>query len=238
MAQANQTKNDQVLGTGDESTIVPVREEFPPAVNLLRNSSFEEDNNGAPRQWNYQYDSNSGNTMTTLEAIRTGAKGLKVVGGGSGNFGLSQPAAKEIERRDYAFSVWVKPVNTDAHTVKLSFWDEVNNREAKSKTFSFSGTKEWSRLVFQISNKNTWNGKKWFPMITVNGLAKGALYRGRPIGRSQFIHSVSLSLVGELLNLTYLFSATDQSKLTLTAISIRRSTGLGDWEQAPTNSPN
>jgi hypothetical protein len=176
MQEANQTKNDQVLGAGDESTTVPVREEFPPAVNLLRNSSFEEDNNGAPRQWNYQYDSNSGNTMTTLEAIRTGAKGLKVVGGGTGNFGLSQPAAKEIERRDYAFSVWVKPVNTDAHTVKLSFWDEVNNKEAKSKTFSFSGTKEWSRLVFQISNKNTWNGKKWFPMITVNGLAKGALY--------------------------------------------------------------
>ena len=48
MAQANQTKNDQVLGTGDESATVPVREEFPPAVNLLRNSSFEEDNNGAP----------------------------------------------------------------------------------------------------------------------------------------------------------------------------------------------
>lgn len=176
MAQANQTKTDTVLGAADESTTVPVREEFPPAVNLLRNSSFEEDNNGAPRQWNYQYDSNSGNTMTTLEAIRTGAKGLKVVGGGTGNFGLSQPAAKEIERRDYAFSVWVKPVNTDAHTVKLSFWDEVNNKEAKSKTFSFSGTKEWSRLVFQIANKNTWNGKKWFPMITVNGLAKGALY--------------------------------------------------------------
>ena len=174
LAQTNQTKNDVVLG--DETESVPVREEFSPAVNLLRNSSFEEDTNLTPRQWNYQYDSNSGNSFTTAEAIRTGTKGLKFVGGGTGNYGISQPATKLIERRDYAFSLWVKPVNTDVHTVKLSFWDEVNNKEAASKTFSFSGTKEWSRLVLQVSNKNNWNGKKWFPMVTVNGLGAGALY--------------------------------------------------------------
>jgi len=176
LAQTNQTKNDAVLGTADESSSISIREEFPPAVNLLRNSSFEEDSNLAPRQWNYQYDSNSGNSFTTAEAIRTGTKGLKFVGGGTGNYGISQPATKLIERRPYALSLWVKPVNTDAHTVKLSFWDEVNNKEAASKTFSFSGTKEWSRLVLQVSNKNNWNGKKWFPMVTVNGLGAGALY--------------------------------------------------------------
>ena len=176
LAQTNQTQNDVVLGAADEGSSVPVREEFPPAVNLLRNSSFEEDANLAPRQWNYQYDSNSGNSFTTAEAIRTGTKGLKFVGGGTGNYGISQPATKLIERRPYALSLWVKPVNTDAHTVKLSFWDEVNNKEAASKTFSFSGTKEWSRLVLQVSNKNNWNGKKWFPMVTVNGLGAGGLY--------------------------------------------------------------
>src|SRR3989338_6660850 len=176
LAQTNQTQNDVVLGAADEGSSVPIREEFPPAVNLLRNYSFEEDTNLAPRQWNYQYDSNSGNSFTTAEAIRTGTKGLKFVGGGTGNYGIPQPATKLVERRDYALSLWVKPVNTDSHTVKLSFWDEVNNKEAASKTFSFSGTKEWSRLVLQVSNKNNWNGKKWFPMVTVNGLGAGTLY--------------------------------------------------------------
>lgn len=174
-------QHDVVLGdatSADQGGTMPVpmREEFPPAVNLLRNSSFEESSDDAPRQWNYQLDSNSGNTKTSAEAYRSGSQGLKVVGGGTGNYGVSQPAAKMIERRDYAFSVWVKPVNTDPHTIKLSFWDEVANKEAAAKTFSFSGTKEWSRIVFQISNKNGWNGKKWFPMIMVNGLGSGSLY--------------------------------------------------------------
>lgn len=173
--RAEQPRN-VVLGDSTSTEPAPARSEFPAATNLLRNSSFEESSDGAPRQWRYQYDSTSGNTFTTVEAIRTGAQGLKFVGGGTGNFGISQPSAKAVERRNYAFSVWVKPVNTDAHTIKLSFWDEVNNKEAKSKTFNLSGTKEWSRLVFQIENKDTWNGKNWFPMITVNGLGSGALY--------------------------------------------------------------
>lgn len=173
----DQAGQSAVLGGSSEENIdLPAREEFPPAVNLLRNSSFEEDSSKAPRQWQYQYDSTSGNSFTSAEAIRTGVQGLKFVGGGTGNFGLSQPTAKTIERRAYALSLWVKPVNTDAHTVKLSFWDEVNNKEATSKTFNFSGTKEWSRIVFQVDNRNNWNGKKWFPMISVSGLGSGALY--------------------------------------------------------------
>lgn len=144
--------------------------------NLLRNSSFERSDGGAPRQWNYQLDSTSGNTFTSVEAIRSGDKSLKFKGEGNGNFGISQPDIKLRKRRAYTLSMYLKPVNAAATTVKLGFWDSVNNKRAVMKDFSVSGTKEWYRISMDIDNSGGWEGDKWFPMIEVMGLKSGTIY--------------------------------------------------------------
>lgn len=147
------------------------------AANLLRNSSFEEESGGAPRQWNYNLDGSSANVFRTDEAHRTGNYSLKFKGENNGNFGISQPAVKTIKRRAYTLSAWLKATDVPSNTsFKLVFWDEVGNKRASTSTFNLSGTKEWYRIETTIDNTDGWEGKKWYPMVEINALASGAIY--------------------------------------------------------------
>jgi len=146
--------------------------------NLLRNSSFEEQEDGAPRQWTYQHTSNLGNSF--VDAVyRSGAKGLHLksnTANSNGNYGVSQPDIKLKGGRAYTFSAYVKPIGVSGVTVRLTFWDSVGNKRALTKDFSFSGDKEWTRVSLSIDNYNTYVGDQYFPMIEVMGLTAGSLY--------------------------------------------------------------
>ncbi|SRR6266446_3381419 len=78
------------------------------AVNLLKSSSFETEVGGKPRGWFYLLDSNTANTYTSPEGNRSGASGLKFVGGGTGNFSIAQPDTKTVSGRTYTFSAHIK----------------------------------------------------------------------------------------------------------------------------------
>ncbi len=182
----------QVLGEKDETTsLVQQLTAFSPqaslpinsnnlkttAVNLLRNSSFEEESGGAPRQWVYNLDGSSARVFRSNEAYRSGNYSLKFQGGDTGNFGISQTLVKTLKRRAYTLSAWVKATNVPSNaSFKLTFWDEVGNKRASSKSFTLSGTREWQRIKTNINNSNGWEGKKWYPMIEVNGLTSGSVY--------------------------------------------------------------
>jgi hypothetical protein len=144
--------------------------------NILRNSSFEA-SDGGPRQWQYQLDSNTGNTVRSLEAVRSGAYGFKFQGGGAGNFGISQPESKTIPGRTYTFSSYIKVINAPAITVQLGFWDEYNNKYATRKDFTFSGTKEWSRISMTVTTPGLMTDPtNWFPIVQIYGLTSGSVY--------------------------------------------------------------
>jgi len=146
--------------------------------NLLRNSSFEEQEDGAPKQWTYQHTSNLGNSF--VDAVyRSGVKSLHLksnTANSNGNFGVSQPDIKLKGGRAYTFSAYVKPIGVSNVTVRLTFWDSVGNKRAKTKDFNFSGDKEWTRVSLSIDNYNTYVGDQYFPMIEVMGLNAGSLY--------------------------------------------------------------
>ncbi|MEK9179662.1 MAG: hypothetical protein AAB893_04315 [Patescibacteria group bacterium] len=138
------------------------------SVNLIRNSAFNTTSGSTPNQWNFILDSNNGNTAVSEEALRTGVYGLKFSGGGSGVFGVSQPQTKLIENRAYVFSAFFKAVNVPAGTTaRLVFWDPDKNTYAVTKSFSFSGTKDWQEYAFTINNRGKFKGKNWYPMIDV-----------------------------------------------------------------------
>ncbi len=148
-------------------------------VNLLRNSSFEAGGTGAfPPQWNAQFGSNSTNTFISPESARSGSYSLKFVGGGNGNFGLSQPSAKTVPQRTYTLSAYIKVVNIPGATFRLGFWDENNNREGMFKNISFAaGTKDWSRISMTVTTPGLISdAKNWYPMFQVQGLRSGSVY--------------------------------------------------------------
>lgn len=145
--------------------------------NLLRNSSFESESSGKPRQWNYQLDSTSGNTFRSAEGIRSGSYGLKFKGEGNGNFGISQPDVKTTPQRTYTFSTYIKVVNASKVTVRIGFWDEYNNKRGTMKDFTFTGTKDWSRINMTATTTGIiTDSKNWFSMIEVLGLKSGSIY--------------------------------------------------------------
>lgn len=145
--------------------------------NILRNSSFEAESGGKPRQWNYQLDSTTGNTFRSAEGIRSGSYGLKFKGEGSGNFGISQPDVKTTAGRTYTYSTYIKVVNAPKITVRVGFWDEHNNRRGTMKDFTFSGTKDWSRISMKATTTGLiTDSKNWFPMIEILGLSSGSIY--------------------------------------------------------------
>ncbi|GAG45289.1 unnamed protein product, partial [marine sediment metagenome] len=144
-------------------------------VNILRNSSFEEEAGDEPRQWKYQHFSDSANTSPSDQIYRSGKKGLLISGSSSANFGVSQPNVKLRKSRTYTLSLYVRPVNASSATVKIGFWDSIGNKRAEMKDFSFSGTGEWQRISMNIDNTGNWEGKEWFPIIEVMGLTSGTL---------------------------------------------------------------
>lgn len=145
--------------------------------NLLRNSSFESESGGKPRQWNHQLDSTSGNTFRSAEGIRSGSYGLKFKGEGNGNLGISQPDVKTTPQRTYTFSTYIKVVNAPKVTVRIGFWDEYNNKRGTMKDFTFTGTKDWSRIHMTTTTPGTiTDHKNWFPMIEILGLKSGSIY--------------------------------------------------------------
>ncbi len=147
-------------------------------VNLLRNSSFEAGGTGSiPSQWNTQLDSNSGNTFISQEGIHSGSYGLKFVGGGTGNFGISQPNTKTTPQRTYTLSAWVKNVNASNATFRIGFWDEQNNKEGSFKNITISGTKDWYRISTTVTTGGLiTDSKNYYPMFQVQGLTSGAVY--------------------------------------------------------------
>lgn len=193
ITQADPPSNQQVLGEAED--LLALRERVAvletsltgaitapsslnlTGVNLLRNSSFEVESSSKPRQWNYQLDSTTGNTFRSAEGIRSGAYGVKFKGEGNGNFGLSQPDVKTTAGRTYTFSTYIKVVNAPNITVRVGFWDEYNNRRATMKDFTFTGTKDWSRIDMKATTTGLiTDSKNWFPMIEVLGLASGSVY--------------------------------------------------------------
>src|SRR5579871_3575129 len=146
-------------------------------VNLLHNSSFEEQRNGAPADWNYQLDSNTGNTFISQEGNRSGIFGLKFTGGGTGNFGISQPDVKTVPGRTYTISAYLKYTNTPTVSIKLGFWDEYHNREGAMKSVTVSGTSDWIRISMTTTTPGLiTDPKNEFPLIEVEGLTTGAVY--------------------------------------------------------------
>ena len=85
------------------SQIIPLTYLSLNPTNLLHNSSFEQESNGQPRDWNYQLDSTTANTFISQEGNRSGIFGLKFFGGSVGNFGISQPNVKTVPGRIYTF---------------------------------------------------------------------------------------------------------------------------------------
>ncbi len=118
------------------------------STNLLHNSSFEQQTNGQPREWNYQLDSSIGNTFISKEGNRSGSFGLKFKGGGTGNLGISQPNVKTVPGRTYTLSAYIKITNAPNTTLKLGFWNEYLNQEGHMKTIPLAGTKDWTRISF------------------------------------------------------------------------------------------
>jgi hypothetical protein len=147
-------------------------------TNLLRNSSFEQDDgSGKPRQWNYQLDSTTGNTYKSAEGIHSGSYGLKFQGGGTGNFGISQPTSKTVPGRTYTFSTYIKAVNVKNVTVRLGFWNEYANTRGTMKNFTFSGTKDWTRITMTATTSGIiTDTSNWFPLIEILGLTQGNIY--------------------------------------------------------------
>ena len=146
--------------------------------NILRNSSFEAGGeNNFPSQWKAQLDSSSSNTFISKEGIHSGNFGLKFLGGGTGNFGISQPDGKTTPQRTYTLSAYVKVVNASSSTFRLGFWDEYNNKEGNFKNFSFSGTQDWKRISMTITTPGIiTDSKNYYPMIQVLGLKSGNIY--------------------------------------------------------------
>ena len=147
-------------------------------VNLLRNSSFETGGeNNLPSQWKTQLDSSVSNTFLSKEGIHSGNFGLKFLGGGTGNFGISQPDGRTTPQRTYTLSLYVKVVNAASTTFRLGFWDEYNNKEGNFKNFSFSGTQDWKRISMRITTPGIiTDSKNYYPMIQVQGLKSGNIY--------------------------------------------------------------
>src|SRR5258708_6613752 len=152
---------------------------LPTAVtNLLHNSSFEQQSNSQPRDWNYQLDSNTSNTFISAEGNRSGSYGLKLLGGGTGNFGISQPNVKTVPGRIYTFSLYVKTTNVlNSTLLRFGFWDEYHNSEGQMKSISLPVTQDWTRYSFTITTPGLiTDPKNEFPLIEVEGLTRGAVY--------------------------------------------------------------
>jgi hypothetical protein len=144
--------------------------------NLITNSSFEA-GSPQPNEWNYQLDSNTSNTQRSAEGIHSGKYGLKFIGGGSGNFGISQPRTKTIGGRTYTLSGYVKVVNAPKIRLSFGFWNEKENTRGSMKDVSFSATKDWSRIFIVVSTSGqSIDTTNWFPLIEINGLTSGSVY--------------------------------------------------------------
>ncbi len=147
------------------------------AVNLLRSSSFETEVAGQPRGWFYLLDSSNGNTHTSPEGNRSGASGLKFAGGGTGNLGIMQPDTKTVPGRTYTFSGYLKYINAPSVTLRLGFWNEYLNRQGEIKSFTLSGTRDWTRVYIATTTPGLLTDpKNEFPIITIQGLTQGAVY--------------------------------------------------------------
>ena len=147
------------------------------AVNILQNASFEQQINGQPASWNYQLDSTTGNTFLSQEGIHSGNNGLKFLGGGSGNFGISQPGTETVPGRTYTFSVYIKYTNAPTFTFRLGFWNDHLNQEGDIKDYTFSGTDDWQRISMTTTTPGEiTDSKNEFPLIEVEGLTTGAVY--------------------------------------------------------------
>ncbi|KKS54274.1 MAG: hypothetical protein UV61_C0002G0017 [Candidatus Gottesmanbacteria bacterium GW2011_GWB1_43_11] len=178
LAKLYQYKKDQgekVLAVDTQAITIT---EFNAAdSNLLRNTSFEAEVSDVPRQWTYMLDSHAGNTFTTEEGIHSGYYGLKFLGSGNGNFGISQPDTKTVPERNYTYSAYIKVLNAPKFTVRLGFWDEHLNRYGKLKEFTFSGTKDWVRInMSAATNGIITDSKNWYPIFEVHGLTSGTVY--------------------------------------------------------------
>src|SRR6266571_7703898 len=139
-------------------------------TNLLHDSSFEQEGDGKPQNWNYQLDSSAGNTFISREGNRSGAFGLKFTGGGTGNFGISQPDVKTIPGRTYTLSLYIKYINAPKITIRLGFWNEYHNKEGQMKSYSFSGTQDWTRIsITTITPGVITDPNNEFPMIEIEG---------------------------------------------------------------------
>lgn len=147
------------------------------APNLLTNSSFESEHESKPYTWKYQLDSNTGNVQRSAEGIHSGQYGLKFIGGGSGNLGISQPSTKTIGGNTYTLSGYIKVVNVPKIRVSFGFWDEKGNMRASMKELSFTGTKDWSRVFIIVTTSGqSIDTTNWFPLVEVYGLTSGSVY--------------------------------------------------------------
>lgn len=146
-------------------------------INILRNSSFEQQNNSQPSSWNYQFDSSTGNTFISPEGIHSGHYGLKFTGNPTGNLGISQPTTATVPGHTYTFSAYIKYTNAPKFTVRIGFWDEQNNREGKLRSFSYSGTSDWKRISVTTTTPGLiTDAKNHFPLFQIQGLTTGAVY--------------------------------------------------------------
>jgi hypothetical protein len=172
------------------------------AVNLLRNSSFEANNSGQPRLWTYYNQSTEKNTFVTQEGVHTGGNGLKFAGSASSPYlGIYQPEVKTDWNKAYSLSAWVKVLNAPQISIRLGFWDKLNNQRAGVKEFEVSKTADWFRISTTVDNDTTWQGKTWFPLIEIYGLTQGSVYLDdiqlEESAGPTFYHALSGALLGD-----------------------------------------
>ncbi|KKQ38057.1 MAG: Regulatory protein, MerR, partial [Candidatus Roizmanbacteria bacterium GW2011_GWA2_37_7] len=149
-----------------------------PGHNLIRNSSFEAGNGVAPRQWHYQLESDTSNTFRSDEGIHSGKAGLKIIGGGDGRYGISQPTAKTKPGSTYTLSAYVKQTNlSQPARIMVGFWDEYGNKRGKQVAYTLSGTRDWYRINMTVTTPGLVTDLvNWFPLIEIDGLKSGQVY--------------------------------------------------------------